>query len=255
MQARTPGLYFWDLKHETVTKESRFNYLGQLCVQGRHMSYVPASQEGKGTKRQVFIDDQEVKVPETYWFNRMSCQIHTTKPAWWIEGRSTVPLLEEHGYIDFGANGEAGIEEIPLQFYRPGVAQPIPLGVKSRYVRAPAQYLPFLDAYVLHSASGHNSARPLWLLHPNGTVEQIFSPEGKAWAETSFSWEVLTRRGVVFGKVTHRGNEVRDSGLYLWENGTLTQVQSGVFASEVRRLARWMQARRDQEAIRTSSFE
>lgn len=179
----TSGLYIWDIEQKTITKEPRFTYLGQLCVQGRYISYVPAAHEGKGTKRQVFVDGQRVGVPEAYWFNPMSCRIHTTKPAWWIEGRVAVPLLEEHGYIDFGANGEAGIKEIPIQHYRPGGAQPIPLSLKSRYVSGLVHYIPFLDAYILRSASGRLSAYPLWLLHPNGTVEQVFSPEGKAWAK------------------------------------------------------------------------
>jgi len=231
------GLYIWDIERQTVTKESRFQYLSHLCVNGRFMSYTPLTDEKKLGKRQVFIDDQQVDIPDTHWFNPVSCRVSATKPEWVVardQGRAIVPLLEDHGYIDFGISGTASaVEEFPLQYYRPGDTQPIPLELKSRYVRSPAKYLPFLDAYALHSTSGHNSARPLWLLHPNGTVEQVFSPEGKAWAEQSFSWEVLTARGIIFGKVTHRGSEVKDSGLYLWQNRLLNQLMSGVFSLAV----------------------
>jgi len=233
-QERSAGLYIWDVEHNTITKEPRFNYLSHLCVNGRFMSYTPWTGGTKLDKRQAFVDGQQIDVPDTHWFNPVSCHILTTKPEWVVaydNGRAIVPLLEEHGYIDFGISGTASaVEEFPLQYYRTGVTQPIPLGLRSRYVRAPAHYVPFLDAYVLHSSSGHNSARPLWLMHPNGTVEQVFSPDGKAWAEQSFSWEVLTKRGVVFGKITQLGSNIKDSGLYLWEDGTLTKLVSGVFS-------------------------
>jgi hypothetical protein len=226
-RAGTPGLYIWDLKHETITKEPRFNYLGQLCVNGRFISY------HEGGRRQVFVDDQPVEVPNTYWFNPKSCRTHTTKPAWDVDGRSTIPLLEEHGYIDIGGKGQEMSSNVPWLYYRAGREQPVPLGLGSYQINSSIKYYPFLDAYLLEATRAALWAPALWLLHPNGTVEQIFNPEGKAWAKQSWSWLVLTKRGVVFGKVTHRGSEARDSGLYMWENGTLTEVLGGVFASGV----------------------
>jgi hypothetical protein len=141
-----------------------------------------------------------------------------------------VPLKEEHGYLDRGIDGEDQIKNFPIVYHRTGIAEPIPLGVGSQQVEPRVAFYPFVGAYLLRGVSGTLNAPPLWLLHPSGTIEQIFSPEGKAWTKQVWSWLLLTKRGPVFERNNNRGEEVRDSGLYLWDGQALTRLAAGVFS-------------------------
>lgn len=225
------GYYVWNIEQGKVTRDARFDHAHPECINGQTKSYVLRySSDGKPSQRQAFIGDQEMALPDQVWVNPVSCRASTTKPAWAVandNGREVVPLLEEHGYVDRGIRSKR-TEVFPVFYYPFGAESPISLRMDTRQVEKRMAYAPFLNAYVLEGSRGRITAPPLWLLHPNGTVEQIFSPEGKAWAEQSWSWVVLTKRGPVFGKITYRGDQVRDSGLYLWENGTLTKLLSGV---------------------------
>lgn len=228
------GAYVWDLDRETVTREARFDSAGRICVQGDYLSYSVSAGDNKSSKRVAFLKGQQIELPQGVWFNPMSCRPSVNQPPpWVVDGHtstSKVPLLEEHGYIDRGIDGQDRIKDFPLLYYRPGAAQPIQLGLISRLVEPHIKYVPFLDAYVLEGSLTRASARPLWLLHPNGTVEQIFTPEGKAWAELSWPWEVLTKRGPVFASLHHpRGPHSADAGVYLWVGGVLTRVAEGFF--------------------------
>ncbi|HJT21644.1 MAG TPA: hypothetical protein VJ746_14295 [Nitrospira sp.] len=226
--------YVWDIDRATLTREAHFDEASRPCVHGDYLMYSVQTPDGKRKKRLAFFKGQPVEVSqeEGIWFNPISCRPSATQPPPWIvNGHTTtskIPLLEEHGYIDRGTDGQDQIEEFPLLYYRSGVARPISLGLTSRHTEPHVSYMPFFDAYLIEGARGRLTAPPLWLLHPDGKVEQIFSPEGKAWATQTWQWVVVTKRGLVFGKVTYRGDQVRDSGLYLWESGTLTKLLSGV---------------------------
>jgi hypothetical protein len=72
---------------------------------------------------------------------------------------------------------------------------------------------------------------PLWVLYPNGAVEQIFNPEGQAWAkQLSWSWLKLTKRGPVFASLfPHGPHHVADVRLYVWAGRVRTRVAEGYF--------------------------
>ena len=225
------GTYVWDVERGTATREPRFDRADPpICSRGPYLSYIEHAEDLKSAKRRAFESGQEIILPEPgkFWSNPISCRTYTTKPWWVVEGRATVRLLEEHGYLDRGVKDQDRTTDFPLLYYRTGAAQPLPIELGSMQVDPTVRYAPFLDAYLLEGQRGALWAPPLWLLHPNGVVEQIFNPEGKAWAKQSWSWVVLTKRGPVFGKITYRGDQGRDSGAYLWENGTLTQLENAV---------------------------
>jgi hypothetical protein len=124
-----------------------------------------------------------------------------------VKGRATRPLLEEHGYLDRGEFGEDSRSKEPILYYRTAVAEPISLGLENREIDPWVNYYSFADAYLLHGMMGAADIPSLWLLHPNGTLKQIFSPKGKAWAESQvaghkkqFSWSssYVTKRGLFF---------------------------------------------------------
>lgn len=226
--------YVWDVAQSTIAREARFDQASVICAQGDHLSYLVPDAEGKQGKRVVFINGQQIKLPEDFWFNPMSCRASTTKPAWAHAreaGRTVIPLLDDHGYIDFGITSREGIEESPILYHRSSMAQPIPLGLCSRYVPSRVRFVPFLNAYLLESVNEGISPNLLWLLHSEGNVEQIFSSESQCCKETAWSWMDLTKIGVVLGKVRPRADQARESGVYLWANGALTKLVSGVASS------------------------
>jgi hypothetical protein len=228
------GLYVWDIERGTVTKDARFEHAHPECINGQTRSYVlRSSSDGKTSKRRAYINGDEVPLPDRVWVNPVSCHALTTLPPWVLDGHtssSKVPLHEEHGYIDRGPDGEDRRSKLPMLYYRTGATEPMSLGLESRRVDPLVTYYPFADAYLLRGERGTYNAPPLWFLHPTGTVEQIFNPDGKAWAKQSWAWLVLTKRGPVFASLHAAGPHSSEAGLYLWDGSVLTPLRQGFFS-------------------------
>jgi hypothetical protein len=226
---RDGGAYIWNLDQGTATRAPQFDRATDVCSREPYLAYTDQIGE-QSWKLRLFENGKEIALPDKYWFNLMSCRFHAAQPPWSVEGRVTIPLLEEHGYLDRGIYGQDTFTKFPLLYYRPGAVDPHSLGLDSMQVARPVRYAPFLDAYLLEGTKGL-WGRPLWILHPNGTVEQIFNPEGQAWAkEASFSWLELSKRGPVFASLSPKSKlQAADAGLYLWANGVLMQVAEGYF--------------------------
>ena len=238
------GYYVWDIERDTITKDARFEHVHPECINGQTMSYVLRhSTDGKTSKRQAFVNGEEVALPDRVWVNPISCHALATQPPWIVDGHtssSKVPLLEEHGYIDRGPDGEDRRSKLPMLYYRTGTTEPISLGLESRRVEPRVTYYPFVDAYLLEGAQGTYDAPPLWLLYPNGTLEQIFSPEGKPWAksqssvrEEKFTWASfhLTKRGLFFVEKGLPGaGELGNAGGYFLRDDTPQRVVRGVLS-------------------------
>jgi hypothetical protein len=226
---RDPGMYVWDLDRGTATREPRFDRAGNFCNRGPYLSYSEFTEDRKSSKRRAFENGKEIALPDKYWINPQSCHTYLTRPPWDIDGRATVPLLEEHGYIDRGVKGQDRIKNFPLLYYRTGSTQPLPLELDRNQVDPHIRYYPFIDSYLLEGQRVALWAPPLWVLHPNGAVEQLFAPEGQAWVKFSWSWLELTKRGPVFTSLTLGGPQGSEPGLYLWAGGVLTRVADGFF--------------------------
>ena len=228
------GWHAWDIERETVLKDMRFEHAQPECINGQTKSYVLRySIDGTISKRRAFVNGEEVPLPDRVWVNPRSCRALTIEPPWIVDGHtssSKVPLLEEHGYIDRGPDGEDLRTKLPMLYYRTGDTQPISLGLESRRVEPLVTYYPFVDAYLLQGDRSTFNAPSLWLLHPDGTVEQIFDPGGKAWTKQSWAWLVLTKLGLVFTSLHPAGPHSADAGLYLWKDGVLARVGMGYFS-------------------------
>jgi hypothetical protein len=80
------------------------------------------------------------------------------------------------------------------------------------------------------------ASMPMWLLFPNGKVQQVFDPTGKPWARTFGGQQLFTKRGVIFVqhdlRTTRLGEEeLRDSGLYILEDEKPRRVLSAFLDS------------------------
>ena len=230
------GFYVWDIEHDTVTKDARFEHGGPVCINGHTKSYILSySLDGKTSKRRAFVDGQEISLPDQVWVNPISCRPATTQPPPWVvnghTSTSKVPLLEEHGYLDQGVYGEDRRSKQPILYYRTGATAPISLGLESRKIEPRATYYPFVDAYLLQGEQGVPDASPLWLLHPNGTLEQIFSPEGKPWAHNGWTQLLLTKRGLFFISRRHPGlGDIGQAGLYQVQGTNASRVLETVMS-------------------------
>ena len=233
------GYYVWDLDQNTVTRDARFEHARPECINGLTKSYVIAyAPDGKTWKRRAFVDGQEIALPDRSWVNPFSCRVSTTEPLWVVKGRATRPLLEEHGYLDRGEYGEDSRSKESIRYYRDGVTEPIALGLEGWRVEPLVTYYHFADAYLLKEVPTDAYAPPpLWLLHPNGTLDKIFSPEGKVWAgsqgaghKEQFSWSspYVTKRGLFFVETSMpKVDGSEKAGGYILDGDTPRRVVRG----------------------------
>jgi hypothetical protein len=224
------GWYVWDIDRGTVSKDARFEQAHPECINGQTKSYIVShSPDGKRSQRRAFVDEEEVPLLKGIWIHPISCRPATTQPPPWVvnghTSTSKVPLLDEHGYIDRGVDGEDRRSKLPMLYYRTGATQPISLGLESRYVDPNITYYPFVDAYLLRGDRSTQDASPLWLLHPNGRLEQIFSPEGKPWAQIGWTQFLLTKGGLYFISRSHPGlGNVGEAGLYRVQGESIARI-------------------------------
>lgn len=228
------GYYVWDTEQGSVTKDPRFEHAAPECINGQTQSYVVRySPDGKSSKRRMFLGEEEVPLPEGVWINPISCRPALTQPPPWVVNRHTstskVPLLDEHGYIDRGVDGEDRQKNFPLLFYRPGAKEGIPLGLGSQQVDPGITYYPFVDAYLLQGQRSTPRVPPFWLLRPDGTLEQIFSPQGKSWAQQDWANFHLTRRGLFLVSKRFLGDgDLGEAGGYLLQGENPIRIMLGV---------------------------
>jgi hypothetical protein len=148
-----------------------------------------------------------------------------------------VRLRPEHGFIDLGP--QRSIENAPIKLYAPGSSRGVELPFKRReFERGTIKYFPFKGAYFIVSsyfdaAHGYGVSpwpqgvpRPVWWLHPDGTVEEIIiSPT--AWMRESI---VPTATGLLaisnaFFTIT---GEPPTDGVYLIEGTRSRRLMRGV---------------------------
>lgn len=231
--------YVWDIEGGTVSKDTQFEGAGPECINGHTKSYVlryPTDNETP--KRQAFVNGQKNTLPDRTWLNPISCRLSSTEPSWVVKGRATRPLLEEHGYLDRGEFGEDRHSKDPILYYRVGITEPISLGLEASRVEPLVTYYPFASAYLLEGVPTDGYAPPpLWLLHPEGRLDQIFSPKGKAWAESPvagrkerFSWGPfhLTKRAFFIVETSvPKVDGSEKAGGYLLDGDTPRRVVQG----------------------------
>ena len=226
-------LYVWDVDRGTATQDPRFSGDSGYAWVDPDTGAITF----RGMRYERYENREGIPVPPVppgTVFNPISGHPSKVNPPPWVvpgggpnghTSTSKVALKEEHGYLDRGVDGEDTRKNFPIFYHRTGIAEPIPLGLGSQQVEPNVTYLPFAGAYLLEGArSNLELAYPLWLLFPDGKLQQIFDPTGITWAQHSSALEVVTKRGVVFLKWTVSREQVGESGLYFWENEKLTRV-------------------------------
>ncbi len=224
------GTYVWNIETSAVERDVRFDRADLLCIQGPYLTYyAPVDEQGR-MKGIALKEGHPIKLSEENWFNPTSCRVLSSKPVWLAEGRKRRPLLDEHGYLDFGLAGPEGAQQNPqVVFYPANGMEPISLGLRSPEIYNIPTYLPFSDAYLLWGERHNPELVPMWLLRPAGMLEQIFSPAGKPWAKLAWSDFRLTKVGLFLASMRYRGDgDLGEAGGYLVRNDVPVLVVRGV---------------------------
>lgn len=190
------GLYLWDTTTGSVELYDTFNKRAdgvlpqsRLCVHDGVLSYV---------NRGVLISGkpgQETKTtPPKYphWVNPHSCRYYDTKPVLGVEDHQTIPLLEEHGYLDLGTRPEPNYLTLrleqpnpPIIFYSVQAKKPVTLPIGWQEVGfIQVHYAPFSKRYLLSGLQYYDEQRGflpawprdtpprVWWLNPDGTLRK-----------------------------------------------------------------------------------
>lgn len=227
------GVYVWDLEKGTAARDHSWDGTSKWCVSGKFRSFYRLRQ---GTEKIYELvqekagEEQVLSLPAKHWFNGSSCRYYAERPYWIEEGRRGrgFPLLEKHGYVDFGEQSMDPAKARPLVLYPPGSRDGIVLPLKSDQVEVPPIYVEFADAYLLRARQFTSDAVPAWLLKPDGSVTTEFKPTGQAWERMGWEQYFFTRKGLLFTGGRGDYAAVGTMGGYLLNKGKPVRVVPGM---------------------------
>ena len=232
------GLFIWDTVRGTVTKYWDINGPVPLCVFRGQVFFSKKLKEKENTWLVVsgpLGKEEQNEVSYGVSMNGHSCRVSDHRPSWMKEDKHRrLPLLEEHGYLDFGIPiwvDPAG-KATPIVFYRPDSKKSVELPLTGRQVEFHTSYAEFVDAYVLKQEQRTSDAVPVWQLNPDGTLKNILDPKGSDWERIGWGNVHLTKKGLflVGGRAGY--GTVGTAGAYLLVNDRPQQLFSGLVWSE-----------------------
>lgn len=220
------GLFVWDTSTNAVVKHESMEGLTTLCV---HAGEVTFAKEGMLVSGKLG-EEQRTPFPKKHWLNPNSCRYYTERPYWSQEGRKGrgIPLLEKHGYVNFGEQSMDPAKSKPLVLYPPDNKEGVTLPLKSDEVEVPPTYVEFADAYLLRARQFTSDAVPAWLLKPDGAVTTILEPRGKAWERMGWGHYFLTKKGLLLTGGRGDYAKVGTMGGYLFSEGKPVRVVPGL---------------------------
>ena len=227
------GVYVWDLKNGTAVRDHTWDGTTNWCVSGEFRSFLRLR---TGTEKTYDLaqgksgHEQVQPHPAKHWLNPNSCRYYTERPYWSKEGRKGrgIPLLEQHGYVDFGEQSMDLARSRPLVLYPPGSKNGITLPLKSDQVEVPPIYVAFEDAYLLRARQFTSDAVSAWLLKPDGVVTSVFEPRGEAWERMGWGHYFLTKKGLLITGGRGGYAKVGTMGGYLFSEGKPIRVVPGL---------------------------
>jgi len=205
------GVYTWDLEKGKAVRDHNWDGTNSWCVSREFRSY-HRLRPGTDKTYDVLegkVGEEQIRPLPAKWSNPISCRhYYTTLPYWKQERKKTrsIPLREEHGYLDFGLPSRADPSRAsPVLLYPPDQKNPTELPFTGEQIRFSVAYFEFADVYLLESHRKTTYATRLWLLKPDGTVTKALEPTGKAWERMGWGHYQLTKKGLflVGGKGTY----------------------------------------------------
>lgn len=250
LRYRDEGYYVWDTTKGTTHRDTSFDDKANICVHGEYWSYVRLANDSEKTPTLVSGDkgeETERPFPKLHWFNPHSCRYYESKPFWVVNGHKTLPLLEEHGYLDLGGQPELNLSlrednlNSAISFYSIQAKQSFPLPIGQLEVRVPEiEYVPYKNAYLISGLQYFDAAKGLlqpawpddvpltvWWLSLDGTAHKEETANAPWMHGNSFSF-FSTRVGLFLVKHTPSGRgRVGAMGGYIVEGQSVRNVVEG----------------------------
>jgi hypothetical protein len=226
------GLFIWDTAKDTVTKYWDIDGPVPLCV---FRGQVFFSKKLKGKENTWLVvsgplgKEEQKTVSGGVSVNGHSCRVSDHRPSWMKEDKHRrLPLLEEHGYLDFGIPSRADPSKAsPILFYQPNKEQALQLPFTGEQVRLHTTYFEFNNSYLLEGQMETTYAAPVWKLKPHGTVTKVLQPTGQAWERMGWGHYYFTRSGLFLTGGRGGYGSVGSTGGYLFVAGKPRRVVAG----------------------------
>jgi len=252
LQFRDEGYYVWDTGKGTVQRDTSFDGKGKICVHGEYWSYVRSGKDDD--KTYVLVsgkkgEETERPFPKLHWFNPHSCRYYETKPFWIVEGHQTIPLQEEHGYLDLGTRPEPDYLTLRLEEPNPAIwfysveakkSFPLPIGwlevgilqvrydsLSNRYLLSGLQYYDSTRGFL--SDWPRDTPHKVWWLSPDGTVQPQEVPNTVSSLQGGWP-QIFPIRGGLF-VVSGNTKNMRDPGAaggFVVRGQTIQKVVTGM---------------------------
>jgi hypothetical protein len=228
------GLFIWDIAKGTVTKYWDVDGPVPLCVFRGYVFFSKKLKE-KGNMWLVVSGplgkEEQKEVSAGVSMNGHSCRVSDHRPSWMkADKHRRLPLLEEHGYLDFGIpiwvdpSGKA----TPIVLYRPDSKKSVELPLIGRQVQFHATYVEFADAYLLKGEQRTSDAVPVWQLNSDGTLATLLEPKGNDWERMGWGHFYLTKKGLLLTGGRGDYGSVGTTGGYLLETGKPRRIIAGL---------------------------
>jgi len=253
--------FVWDTATQSVSPYPALQGSAQLRVCGEFLSYIrrkPGTDNewllvyGKIRDGQ-FVEDQVTEFPNPSAINPFNCRYYPLPYPWTVKGHVTTPLLEEHGYLDWGPefiiDPFKPLDDSHLTLYRPGDQKGVVLPFRRRGLSAEVSYAPFRNTYLIPSGSYRDPATgevqnstewpkgqpmPVWWLTPDGKVTEEAIPYHPFTTRAAGRGFLPVKGGVfAWSHAAGPGNSLGEAGGYLARDGTMRKVIAGLLRNPV----------------------
>jgi hypothetical protein len=220
------GLFVWNTTTNVIIKHTSIEGLTALCV---HAGEVTFAREGMLVTGKLG-EERQTQFPNKHWFNPNSCRYYVSLPYWRINGQRnrSLPLLETHGYLDFGIPSRVDPSNAsPVLLYPSDQKNAMQLPFTGEQVRFSVAYFEFADVYLLEGHRETTYATRIWLLKPDGTVTMALEPTGKPWERMGWGHYQLTKKGLFLTGGRGDYASVGTTGGYLLTNNEPVRIIAG----------------------------
>ena len=230
--------YVWIVSENRVVKY-KDRILVDLCMQQGYVSY-KARDKPEDTRGSIFAgrfgEESKLEIRGQYWFNPISCRYFTDPPLWAkrrMEGRFVRPLLDRHGFIEYGPSdlsktSPQEIRDTPPVFWSADGKLSHNIDVEPRYRenrRLRFAYAPFANEYFTRADTSDSSlVVPAFYLSPTGRLRKVELPKGP-WRGGHY---FAVRPGILFISGAQRTfSQPGYAGSYLFTRGRMVKVVTG----------------------------
>ncbi len=232
------GLFIWDTGKNTVTKYWDIDGPVPLCVFRGQVFFSKKLKEKENTWLLIsgtLGKEEQRTVYDSVSVNGHSCRVSDRRPSWMKEDKHRrLPLLEEHGYLDFGIPiwVDSSRKATPIVLYPPDNKKSVELPLTSQQVQLYATYAAFADVYLLKGEQRTSDAVSVWQFSPDGTVTRLLEPKGRAWERIGWGDVHLTKKGLFLVGGQAGYDTAGTSGAYLLIDTHLQRLIAGLVWNE-----------------------